>query len=93
MADTPDHRQAEERELKFTPGPSFRMPDVTDRRAGITIDPAETVRLQAAYFDTADLRLARSGASLRYRNDEGWTVKHKVSGDLALVRTEMHLGG
>jgi CHAD domain-containing protein len=84
---------AEERELKFTPGPSFRMPDFADPDAGITTEPAETLRLQAAYFDTPDLRLARSGASLRYRNDEGWTVKHKVSSDLMLVRSEMHLGG
>ena len=29
----------------------------------------------ATYYDTADLRLARAGASLRYRNDDGWTVK------------------
>ena len=93
MASTADHQPDVERELKFTPGPSFRMPDLADAHAGITIEPAETLRLQAAYFDTADLRLARSGASLRYRNDEGWTVKHKVSDDLALVRTEMHLGG
>jgi CHAD domain-containing protein len=93
VAGTSDHQQAQERELKFTPGPSFRMPDLADAHAGITIEPAETLRLQAAYFDTVDLRLARSGASLRYRNDEGWTVKHKVSNDLVLVRTEMHLGG
>ena len=28
-----------------------------------------------AYFDTADLRLARWGCSLRFREGEGWTVK------------------
>ncbi len=83
----------QERELKFTPGPSFRMPDLADPRAGLTTEPAETLRLQATYFDTADLRLARAGASLRYRNDEGWTVKRKVSSDLMLVRSELHLGG
>jgi CHAD domain-containing protein len=27
------------------------------------------------YFDTSDLRLTRAGASLRYRSDDGWTVK------------------
>src|SRR5438445_3506524 len=56
-------------------------------------DTPDTVRLQAAYFDTSDLRLARSGASLRFRNDEGWTVKLPVSSDVALVRSELHLGG
>ena len=30
---------------------------------------------------------------MRFRNDEGWTVKHKVSSDLALVRSETHFGG
>ena len=69
------HRRTHERELKFTPGPSFRMPDVRRPRPQLRADAPDTVRLQAAYFDTADLRLARAGASLRYRNDEGWTVK------------------
>jgi CHAD domain-containing protein len=93
VAGSEEQHPGEERELKFTPGPSFQMPDLGDGHSGITVAPAETLRLQAAYFDTPDLRLARSGASLRFRNDEGWTVKHKVSDDLALVRTEMHLGG
>jgi CHAD domain-containing protein len=82
-----------ERELKFTPGPSFRMPDLTTVSDAVSVEPADTLRLQAAYFDTTDLRLARAGASLRFRNDEGWTVKHKISSDLALVRSETHLGG
>lgn len=82
-----------ERELKFTPGPWFRMPDLTGVTRGVAVEPADTLRLRAAYFDTADLRLARAGASLRFRNDKGWTVKHKVSSDLALVRSETHFGG
>jgi CHAD domain-containing protein len=82
----------QERELKFTPGPAFRMPEFDDRD-GCTAHAEDTLRLQAAYFDTADLRLARSGASLRFRNDEGWTVKLPVSSDVALVRSELHLGG
>jgi CHAD domain-containing protein len=80
-----------ERELKFTPGPSFRMPSFDD--GGLVADPPDDLKLQAAYFDTADLRLARTGASLRFRNDEGWTVKLPVSSDVALVRSELHLGG
>lgn len=83
----------QERELKFTPGPSFRLPNFTDRARGIRADAPETLRLQATYFDTTDLRLARSGASLRYRSDSGWTVKLHVSGDTALVRSELHVDG
>ena len=83
----------QERELKFSPGHAFRLPDFTDPGRGIHADAAETLRLQAAYFDTTDLRLARSGASLRYRSDSGWTVKLHVSGDTALVRSELHVDG
>ncbi|MFI5054084.1 MAG: CYTH domain-containing protein, partial [Acidimicrobiia bacterium] len=82
-----------ERELKFTPGPSFRMPDLTDVGAGTRAEPPETIRLQAAYFDTDDLRLARAGASLRYRNDEGWMVKLPVSRDSLLTRLELTVPG
>jgi len=80
-----------ERELKFTPGPSFRMPAFDGDE--LVADPADDIKLQAAYFDSPDLRLARAGASLRFRNDEGWTVKLPVSSDVALVRSEIHLGG
>ena len=80
-----------ERELKFTPGPSFRLPAFDDDE--LVADPPDDIKLQAAYFDTADLRLARAGASLRFRNAEGWTVKLPVSSDGALVRGEIHLGG
>jgi CHAD domain-containing protein len=40
------------------------------------------------YYDTADLRLARIGASLRHRNDEGWMVKLPGSTEGALVDRE-----
>ncbi len=82
-----------ERELKFTPGPTFRMPDLGHVAAGIVPDPAVTIRLQASYFDTRDLRLARAGASLRYRNDEGWMVKLPVSREEMLTRLELLVDG
>lgn len=84
----------EERELKFTPGPSFRMPDFEGLVAGLRVDAVEELRLQATYFDTGDLRLARAGASLRHRNDEGWTVKWKLDDDgMMLSRAELHFEG
>ncbi|MGQ0805014.1 MAG: CYTH and CHAD domain-containing protein [Actinomycetota bacterium] len=64
-----------ERETKLAPAPGFRLPDLSGVAEGVSTAPADTLDLQATYFDTPDLRLARSGASLRYRNDEGWLVK------------------
>jgi CHAD domain-containing protein len=83
----------EERELKFTPSPSFRLPRFDGAMAGIEASAPETVRLQAAYFDTPDLRLARAGASLRYRNDGGWTVKLPVARTSVLTRLELPVPG
>ncbi len=82
-----------ERELKFTPGPSFRLPPLDDPEHGVRADPAGSARLVAIYFDTADLRLARAGASLRYREPEGWTVKLPVARSELLTRDELHVHG
>jgi CHAD domain-containing protein len=56
---------------------AFRLPDLTDcvpEDGRLITRPPQ--KLRATYYDTADLRLARSGASLRYRrgDDEPWTV-------------------
>ena len=55
------------------------------------------MRLDATYYDTADLRLARSGITLRHRGGEpgpAWTVKFpKDSQGSDLVRTEIRLEG
>ena len=48
----------------------------------------------ATYYDTPDLRLTRAGASLRYRDDDGWTVKlPDETGAGPLVRGEHVFGG
>jgi CHAD domain-containing protein len=77
-----------ERELKFSPGPSFELPDVGEPGLGLVADAPVTKKLIAAYFDTADLRLARAGASLRHRDDEGWMVKLPVAHGEGLDRLE-----
>ncbi len=87
----------EERELKFLPAGDFDLAAVlarlsTDLGGELTADATTTKRLHATYFDTTDLRLARSGASLRHRED-GWTVKLAGTSDVALVRTELHVDG
>ncbi|WP_438353220.1 CYTH domain-containing protein [Microbacterium sp. CJ88] len=56
-----------------TPFPEWMpLPGVT------TVDPAEHRTLDARYYDTADVALARAGYALRRRTggpDEGWHVK------------------
>ena len=48
----------------------------------------------AVYYDTSDLRLTRSGVSLRYRSDDGWTVKLPEARTAStLTRSELTFGG
>ena len=46
------------------------------------------VTLIATYYDTDDLRLARWGATLRFRSDEGWSVKLPSPGTSDLLERE-----
>ena len=73
-----------EREVKLGAGPAFHLPDLNGVLDGVTVTPPEAVRLETVYYDTADLRLARWGVSLRHRAGEGWTLKlppTRVAGD------------
>jgi CHAD domain-containing protein len=81
-----------ERELKFSPGPLFVVPDLATI-TGLHPEPPVTERLSATYFDTDDFRLARAGASLRYRDPEGWTVKLPAGRGDTLERHELHVDG
>jgi len=82
-----------EREAKLSPPPGFRLPDL-DGCGGLAAVGRDPLLLQATYFDTDDLRLARAGASLRYRNHDGWTVKLPgVFVDGMLVRGEHRVEG
>lgn len=80
-----------EEERKYEAGSSFQLPDLSSLAAQIVRRPAKT--LTATYFDTADLRLARAGASLRYRagDDLPWTVK--LSTGVPGVREEISRPG
>jgi len=64
-----------EREIKLLVEAGRQLPPVTELLRGIGDGSVEQVDQDAVYFDTADLRLTRAGASLRYRSDDGWTVK------------------
>ena len=78
-----------ERELKLAATPDFRMPSIYGL-VGPTVRQAPPERNDTRYYDTADLRLARWGASLRHRPGEGWTVKLPAERDAPfLVRPEV----
>jgi CHAD domain-containing protein len=85
--------EPEERELKFTPPADFDASTLTAVVPDLTADEPQTRHLRAVYYDTTDLRLARAGASLRHRDDDGWTVKLPRPSDVALVRAELHVDG
>jgi len=63
-----------ERELKLAASTDFQMPSIFGL-VGPIVRQAPPERNETTYYDTADLRLARWGASLRHRPGEGWTVK------------------
>ena len=57
-----------------------------------SVGPDE-LQLEAIYFDTADLTLARAGTTLRHRqggDDAGWTLKLPAGTD---TRDEIHIPG
>jgi len=85
---------AQEHEFKFLVPDDFEMPGLDDLCARST---ATVVEQTATYYDTPDLRLARAGASLRFRDDDGWTVKLPTDAEdddsPALVRSEFVFGG
>lgn len=67
-----------ERELKFSAAPEFVLPDLTSIIAGSRLIEGEELELDAVYYDTSDLRLARGGMTFRRRTGEGpqrWTLK------------------
>ena len=84
----------EEREHKLLAAADFTLPDLGELLDGIGTGTVEEVEQEAAYFDTPDLRLSRAGVSLRFRSDDGWTVKlpEARDGD-AFVRSEHTFAG
>ena len=70
-----------ERELKLVVPPTFTLPSLLGLLPGVSPKAGEDRWLEAVYLDTADLRLARWGASFRHRSDDGWTVKLSQTGE------------
>jgi CHAD domain-containing protein len=83
-----------EEERKYEVDAAFAMPDLTEcvpDGGRLIVRPPQ--KLRATYYDTSDLRLARSGASLRYRrgDDEPWTVK--LPTEAPGIRNEISMAG
>ena len=95
-----------ESEDKLEADPHFQIPDLTGVTSGAQVAVLREALLEAVYFDTPDLRLARNGGiTLRYRRDRssgstgegGWTLKLPEdvtgTGAGALVRQELSWPG
>jgi CHAD domain-containing protein len=83
-----------ERELKFEAGNDLALPDLTALVRGGRVVTLPAKRLEGTYFDTADLRLARWGVTLRHRPEDGeprWTVKVAGAKDRPDLRTRHEL--
>jgi CHAD domain-containing protein len=82
-----------EREVKLDASPGFVLPRL-DGLDGLRLLADDDVDLDADYYDTDDLRLSRAGLSLRYRSDDGWTVKLPTGGaSKVLDRSEVSIPG
>src|SRR3954447_5062496 len=89
--------------MKFRVSPPYRIPDLVSDRTGVTAVSKPVVQeLEAVYWDTSDLRLAREGITLRHRSGEGsgddWHLKLPVNGatvpDASTgARDELHADG
>jgi CHAD domain-containing protein len=89
---------ARERELKLAAPGSLVVPNLTDDGLGvISMEELSELSLRSTYHDTADLRLARAGVTLRYRTGDedgpGWTLKLRIPGHDATERDEHHFPG
>lgn len=85
-----------EREVKLSAHWTFTLPDLGGVVDGVAVEPLPERTLDAVYYDTPDLRLARWGASLRHRRGDGtgWTVKLPEGEDgPALIRRELPFAG
>jgi inorganic triphosphatase YgiF len=84
-------------ERKYRASRGLVLPDLTGRIPSVaTIDPANTHRMTAVYHDTADLRLAREGITLRHRtggSDDGWHLKLPLGPLAGGVREEIQRPG
>jgi CHAD domain-containing protein len=84
-----------EREAKLSVSDAFVLPPLEGLPGRIEARPDPVWETYGtAYLDTADLRLASWGCSLRFREGQGWTVKLPPARDgVLLVRDEHRFEG
>jgi CHAD domain-containing protein len=85
-----------EREVKLAAWGGFALPPLDGTMPDVTVDQLPTKKLDATYYDTRDLRLARAGLSLRHRvgDDPPWTVKlPQGEGGPVMTRREIPFDG
>lgn len=88
-------RVAREVETKLAVDDAFVLPDLAAVK-GVESVAMRSHRLRATYYDTEDLRLARSGTTLRHRTGEGrpcWTLKLASTAAEGLDRVELTIDG
>src|SRR5258707_13504082 len=76
--------QITETERKYAAPPGAALPDLADLPEVAAESDPEEQTLRADYYDTDDLRLIRSGITLRRRTggtDAGWHLKLPLGGD------------
>lgn len=81
-------------ETKYRVHGLFRLPDLAGAGPVARVEERETLSLTAVYYDTADLRLAREGVTLRRReggHDAGWHLKLPVGSVGSGSRDEVRL--
>ncbi len=86
-----------EREAKLVAPAGLGMPNLDELVPGTRAVSRPVQRLDATYYDTPDLRLARSGITVRHRGGESgppWTVKLPEDGSSSdFVRREIRFDG
>jgi CHAD domain-containing protein len=85
-----------EREVKLAAWGGFALPALDDLVPDLTVEALKVKKLDATYYDTRDLRLARAGVSLRHRvgDDPPWTVKlPEGDGGPVMTRREIPFEG
>jgi CHAD domain-containing protein len=75
-------RTVRETEAKFRVNPTFELPSILGAVPDVAaVDAPTRISMNAVYYDTQDLRLAREGVTLRRRSggsDAGWHLKLPV---------------
>jgi len=94
-AATPGPEVHRERELKFAVDRDFVLPAFDALPHHPIVVPVPDVTLDATYYDTRDVHLARWGVTIRFRSDDGWTLKlpHGKRRGAPLARDEVYLPG